>query len=226
MKGDLRSARSFEEILGIYGYSLTDNIDRRQQIIMYNEAKGVLSKKIKDLVRSGQYIEARSTKTLLTEVEEQFRNLQTSSLEHIRTAQAKKYNSSSYALINDLRSFQRREEGFVEGMCDELENDTTKRQDIERELLEHQIGRIEKPKMKKSRRLLDLETSEKWLSLQCQYEEAANVRRMIGKIKPVEQNKFDKTWEESISNMRDKLDEDHRKGQQKTMEVRLAFEID
>ena len=72
---------------------------------------------------------------------------------------------------------------------------------IEIELLESKISRMEVPRVKFSKRVIELTRSENELVRLKLYDDAARVRRMLGQIQPREETAWAKKFEDSIQDM-------------------------
>jgi len=93
----------------------------------------------------------------------------------------------------------------TEQSCTALEEDLATSHAIARENLEFKISRMEVPRVKYSKRVIELTRSESELVRLKLYDDAAQVRRMLGKVQPQEEDRWIKNFEESISDMRTAL---------------------
>jgi hypothetical protein len=95
----------------------------------------------------------------------------------------------------------------TEQTCKDLGEDLAMSHAIEIENLEFKISRMALPRPKFSKRVIELTRSENELVRLKLYDDAAQVRRMLGKIQPQEEAAWTKKFDQSIQDMRHALHE-------------------
>lgn len=138
-------------------------------------------------------------------LEEGFAGLQTKETNRTQQTQNKNFRQAHKHLTNTIATKHRDQTEAVNNLVADKIDDLAHLHEIEDENLRLEIELTKKPRMKFSRRLLELQKAESSLIKLSRFDEAKNVRRMIDKIEPKEIEQFDKEFEDRLEARRRKL---------------------
>ncbi len=198
----LSTVKDLEDALNRFGYSKDDRISRRELVLIYNQIKVEMEKEIFSMANSTAYSTAKEMRTRLNKLRAEFDNLQISGVQNTRTEQVDCFGKASTEILTDVKrrqaqSIQQLNETFIK------ERDTHELyREIETNKLEQTISLIPTPKVRYSKRMIELFKAEYNLNKLKEYDEAIKVRRMIDKLLPKEEKQFYDNFNQSIENKR------------------------
>ena len=195
---ELHAVRDLTETLSRFGYSKDDRIGRRELVLMYRAVEKEMEAEISRLAFSGDYDGAKELRQRLTTLRAEFDSLQTTV---VKTTH------------DDQRAFMRRAIKEVNIAVDEthskelssllvsnveIEENMRNTHEIQWDNLELEISRIPRPRMKYSKRAIELFRAESGLIRLKQYDDAKKVRMMLDRLLPGEEERFDDAFDEMI----------------------------
>uniref|UniRef100_A0A7S2V0Q4 EF-hand domain-containing protein n=1 Tax=Fibrocapsa japonica TaxID=94617 RepID=A0A7S2V0Q4_9STRA len=183
-----------------------DRIDRREQVLMYKTIQLEMEEELKNLTANGMYEEARSLESRLMNLRQEFEDLHHQDFSRQHDDQTRMLRSAKQKFRENLKATHQKEKRDVEIFCRDKEEEMAHLHKVQLAQLEMELASTPMPKIKFSRRLLELQNSERNLSRQKQYEEAKAVRRMIDHLQPREEEEFRKKFEQQLQRRRDLLD--------------------
>ncbi len=200
--GNLAHVKDVSEALAEYGYNTDDRIGRREICKMYGTVKNDMESEIHRLAHSNQYEQAKLLRKRLTALRAEFDNLQTSKVRTEHALQAEAFTKASERLrANVQKDADAAKEQTMEE-CESLQDDLDLFHAIQTENLELQISRIDRPRVKYSKRAIELVKAETELIRLAQYDDARKVRRMLEKLLPVEEKKFYEKFDKTVADRR------------------------
>lgn len=202
---DLTSLSNLDETLGRFGFSVDDRIDRRELVLIYRRVEKDMEAEIYRLAHMPQYDDAKEMRARLTSLRSAFDNRQTSVVEESHKDQSEFFEKASKELLHSLGHLHSTQQQSVAAECDRKRADLSRFHEIQWENLELSLSRVVKPRMKYSRRMIELFKAEDELIKMCEYEDARKVRKMIDKIKPGEEKRFDDNFDASLEARRQNL---------------------
>lgn len=202
---ELASVQNLEETLSRFGYAKDDRIERREMVLMFGAVEKDMEKEIARLASEACFDEAKDTRERLTRIRDEFCNLQTSATGNLLRDQSALFEKSSHLMQRNLKSRHVEDVSTLTQTLDSARSAESFLHEIQRENLEKQIERIPRPRVKYSKRMIELFKAESGLIKLCQYEEAKKVRHMIDKILPAEEARFYANFDAKINKMRTKL---------------------
>lgn len=184
---ELTTVQNLEDGLNRFGYSKDDRITRRDLATIYSKIKKEMEAEIFRLANSSFYSEAKEMRGRLTAIRQEFDDLQLNGAANIRNDQKEYFEKATHVLHHDLN--RRHEEDVKEltNYFNKLKSDEDFFHTIQTDNLTQTISKIHKPKMRYSKRLIELFKAEYGLNNLNQYDDALKVRKMINKILPIEE---------------------------------------
>eukprot|EP01038_Epipyxis_sp_PR26KG_P004449 gene4449-6292_t len=220
----LTSIQNLEEGLNLFGYSIDDKISRRDLAIIFNLIRKEMESEIFILANNGSYERAKEMRAILTKIREEFDNIQLSQVKNATQSEIESFKKAEIELNNNLRKMHSKNIDEFNDFYNKYKDKHDYFQEIENENLEKRISKIRKPSMKYSKRLIELFKAEYGLNKLKEYEEAIKVRKMIDKIRPKEEKKFNQNFENSIENIRKKLVQTHVEDNARTNQKLTALQ--
>lgn len=202
---DLINLRTFEETLERFGFSKDDKINRRDLVQIYRRVEKDMENEIYRLAHTARYDEAKEMRGRLTNIRAAFDNLQTNAVKTTHREQSMQFDTANKELHGKMKQQHSDIERNVEQSCDNERSLQQRFHEIQQENLELKISRTARPHMKYSKRMIELFKAEHELIKLNQYDEARKVRRMIDKMMPAEEKKFNDAFDDSIESMRQNL---------------------
>lgn len=220
---ELTTVQNLEDGLNRFGYSKDDRITRRDLAIIYSKIKNEMEAEIFRLANSSSYSDAKEMRGRLTSIRKEFDDLQLTGAANIRNDQKEYFEKANHVLHQDL---SKRHEGNIDELTSyfqKLKSDEDFFHTIQTDNLTQTISKIHKPKMRYSKRLIELFKAEYGLNKLNQYDDAIKVRKMINKILPIEEKKFYQNFERNLESKRIKLeklqDEDNARLDEKILKM-------
>lgn len=201
----LTSVQDFEDALSRFGFTKHDKISRRELVGIFTQIRDCMEPEIFRLANSGRYSEAKEMRARLTNLRAAFDDLQLGGAAKIRHEQEDLFQKGGMELIRKLQDAHSQSIAELE---DTFSHETTKHnlhREIQTTKLEQTLSKIERPNMRYSKRLIELFKAEYNLNKLKQYDEAIKVRRMIEKLLPIEEKKFNDHFDATIHRQREKL---------------------
>jgi hypothetical protein len=200
--GNLAHVKGVDEALSEYGYSADDRIERREICKMYTTVKTDMENEIHRLAHSNQYEEAKLLRKRLTGLRAEFDNLQTSTVRDQHTIQSAAFIKAADELRSKVKTEADKKETKILQECRDLQDDNDMSHAIQIENLELKISRMDRPRVKYSKRAIELVKAEHELIRLSQYDDARKVRLMLEKLLPVEERKFYQKFDSHIADLR------------------------
>lgn len=216
----LTTVQNLDDGLERFGFTKDDKISRRELVNIYNQIRSAMEPEIFRLANSANYAEAKEMRQRFNLIRSQFDDLQLSKALNSRQEQQELFEKASAELARKINSEQ--EESVAELSANFATATSTHHlyQDIEKKNLEQTISKIHRPNVRYSKRLIELFKAEYGLNKLKEYDEAIKVRRMIDKLLPLEERKFNANFDASISMKRKKL-EDNQSYEQARLEEKM-----
>ena len=202
---DLSSARDLRTVLERFGYTPDDRIERRELVLIYRSVQKEMEKEITDMAHNGNYNGAKEMRQRLMKIRSDFEGLQTNGVKISHHDQQSSMEKAVKELKSNVNKIHREEADSLIMKLAETEAEQRKHHDIQWESLELEISRISRPRMKYSRRAIELFRAEHGLIQLNQYDDARKVRLMLDKLLPGEEERFYKAFEASIEAKRTAL---------------------
>ena len=194
----LTTVLDLSDALSRFGYSKDDRISRRELVLIYTKIQHEMELEIFRLANSSFYSEAKEMRSRLTNLRSEFDNLQLSGVENLRKDQAVYFEKASEYLGKDLVKKQEVATEELSSSLVEQKNSEEFFHTIQNDNLDQTISKIPRPKMRYSKRMIELFRAEYGLNKLKEYDEAIKVRRMIDKLLPKEEKKFYDHFEKTI----------------------------
>lgn len=202
---NLTKVTSLDGILERFGYSKDDRINRRELVLMYKAVEKEMESEIFRLANTAYYDEAKEMRARLTRLRAEFDHLQTNGVAVTHLDQATNMEKATKELKRQVKTKHTSQVEAVQKRCEDLIADQNHFHEIEWENLELAISKIHRPPMKYSKRLIELMKAEHELIKLQQYEDARKVRRMIDRILPGEESRFNAAFDAMIELKRTRL---------------------
>lgn len=210
--GDLAAVGCLREALERFGFREEDFIERRDAVLIYRSCESEMRAAIREHTDAGRFDEAKALEQTLTGLKQAFLDHQMHSEQRKNEQQGNMLRQSRKIMFNKLAKSHTEHEAEIEGDCHWKDADMAQTHQIETENLHLDIGHIPRPRMKYSKNLLDLQKAEESLVKMREYDDAKNVRRMINKILPGEEERFnanfDRRIEKKMADLTAKQEED------------------
>lgn len=202
---ELDGVSSVEDIKERFGFAKSDHINKREAVLLFRAAESHLRRQITKMTSMKRFDEARVQENLLASLRMDFES-HTMEIEHREMeVQRNLFKKAAKHIQKTEADYHTHHTLEVERQCKEMEEEFAKNCKIKRDNLEHDIRHIPVPKIKYSKRLLELMQTERSLLKLKQYDDAKNVRRMIDRIQPGEEDKFYKGHKDRIQLKREVL---------------------
>jgi len=187
----LEQARDLDDTLSRFGYASDDRIERRELVVIYDKVARAMEEDIYRRAHSSDYDGAKDARNRLNKLRAEFGSLQTSGVRKKKEDQCIEFDKSKNELMQALKQRHEKEEADLIANCRKQLEDQKYFQKIKTQNLEMELEELQaehRPRMKASKRLIELLKSEAGLIRLHQYEEARKVRTMIDKILPGDVN--------------------------------------
>lgn len=205
----LTSVKDLEDALNRFGYSKDDRISRRELVLIYTKIRNEMEHEIFRLANSSCYSEAKEMRQRLTNLRLEFDNLQLSGVANLRRDQESMFDKASTYLESDLK---KRQEVATADLGSYIEHQIKSEEffhTIQSDNLDQTISKIPRPKMRYSKRMIELFRAEYGLNKLKQYDDAIKVRKMIDKLLPKEEKKFYAHFDKTVETKRETLAKIH-----------------
>lgn len=207
---ELTTVQNLEDALSRFGFTPDDKISRRELVTIYNQIRKEMEPEIFRLANTAQYAEAKEMRARLTNLRQEFDNLQLNGALNIRNEQQSLFSKGSKELLTRVEKEHNKQLNELQEYFEEKTKQHHLYQEIETINLEKQISLIPRPNVRYTKRLIELFRSEYNLNKLKQYDEAIKVRRMIDKLLPLEEKRFYQDFDSSIETKRKLLQEQQR----------------
>lgn len=204
-----------------HGLAPDDIIDRREQVLMFRRIENEMEQSLKELMSDGHFDEAKELGRRLEALRVEFGGLQLHDEQQRQNRQNALFKKARSIFNPAMKMRHAYEENNVEKQCHEEEADTQRRFQIQDENLALELSRIERPRMKYSKRRMELKNAEIRLCSLKQYDDAKNVRKMLRKIDAKEEAEFNRKFEAKLQAKVDKMAALH-KGDSGRLEEKLS----
>ncbi|CAM9457574.1 unnamed protein product, partial [Hapterophycus canaliculatus] len=171
-------------------YALGDRIPRRDQIKIFERVHEAVSVKKLELVADGLYEEVVRLQKTLCKIKEQFQQLQLSDVDKDQTQQCLLYGGAKKKCMDGCTLKMRSAGARVQETCAAREAELEQLHLAQSEMLELELSWLPKPRMKYTRRFLELEKTKAGLVRLHQYHDAHTVHKSLAKLRPVEEEAF------------------------------------
>ncbi len=198
----LTTVQDLEDALRRFGYSKDDRISRRDLVLIYNKIQHEMEHEIFRLANSSSYSEAKEMRQRLTNLRAEFDNLQLSGVANLRQDQTKSFEKATMFLQSDLLKTHEMGTAGLSAFLEHQKNSEEFFHTIQNDNLDQTISKIPRPKMRYSKRAIELFRAEYGLNKLKQYDEAIKVRKMIDKLLPKEEKKFYDHFDKTIESKR------------------------
>jgi len=205
----LTTVQDLEDALNRFGYSKDDRISRRELVLIYKKIHDEMEHEIFRLANSSCYVEAKEMRHRLTHLREEFDNLQLLGVANLRIDQEKHFEKASSHIKFDLAKSQDKSSLDLTAMLDQQRENEEFFHTIQNDNLDQTISKIARPKMRYSKRMIELFRAEYGLNKLKEYDEAIKVRKMIDKLLPKEEKKFYTHFEKTVETKRVNLAKIH-----------------
>ena len=193
------------ELLSIYGFSPDDRIDRRDICVIYDAVKKAMEKEIARLAHTACYDAAKDMRGRMTRLRAEFDNLQTQGVRTTHAAQAVKFDQAAQTIKGQLEERNKNKETETTLLLEQVREDQLLAHEIQRENLEIELMRVPRPRIKFSKRCIELMKAEHELIRLSQYDDARKVNSMLQRIRPMEEKRFNKKFDDMLEERRENL---------------------
>ena len=201
----ITGVRCLSELLGIFGYSPDDRIERREICVMYETVKKAMEEEIDRLAHSAGYSAAKDMRARLTLLRSEFDNLQLQGVRTTQQLQAVKFDEATKTIRSQMQERNAAMERQSDSTLERVKQDQLSAHEIQRENLEIELLRIPRPRIKYSKRCIELMKAEHELIRLAQYDDARKVNAMLKRIKPMEEKRFYQKFDEMLDERREHL---------------------
>lgn len=153
---ELSSVKSLEDTLGRFGYARDDRIERRELVLMFNTVDKDMEREITRLASDGNFDAAKDTRETITSIRNEFCKLQTDATKHLLHDQIQLFDKAQNLMTKNLKLKHTNEIETLNKKIEESKHSEQLLHDIQTENLEKIISNISKPKVKYSKRLIEL----------------------------------------------------------------------
>ena len=157
------------------------------------------------MCNSGNFGGAKEMRNRLTNIRAEFDDLQTSGIKASQVDQNIFIEKAAKVLKQELDMKQKKDVSTLQTKHESIEKTERTLHEIQWDNLELEISRIHRPRMKYSKRAIELFKAESGLIRLKQYDDARKVRSMLDRLLPIEEQKFYKVFEEMIEAKRERL---------------------
>jgi hypothetical protein len=202
---DLSSVADLTETLARFGFSRDDRIERRELVLMYRAVEKEMEAEISNRAFRGDFNGAKEMRQRLTRIREEFDGLQTTVVRTTHEDQRAFMVKATKEVFSSVDAAHRQELQRVLASNAETLEDRKQAHAIQWDNLELEISRIPRPRMKYSKRAIELFRAESGLIRLKQYDDARKVRLMLDKMLPGEEARFYKEFDDAIEAKRERL---------------------
>jgi hypothetical protein len=226
----LHTARSRKDVYKLFSYSADDQVDHREQIIMFTKTKAAMDQQIDKLTTDGKYADAAVLRDAMKKIRGEFEELQREKNKAMADIQQKQMVGATFLINKNMEQAweARREE--IERECEAKRQALEKTKQCERDALERELERMPVPRIKYSKALIELQYQEAGLQRSKLFEEAKNVRVKVNQLEKKEtaehERKFQAMKERKIADLVQKHDSDSKRLEKKLRDAMLSYERD
>ena len=199
---NLDELTDMEAVIRKFGYSIDDRIERRDLVQIFRRVESEIEAEIQNSATSGRYSNAKDLRGRLMRLRAQFDQRLGAGEVVMRQDQVVAFMKAKAKHNTALQERHAQQEQDMHDRLHDFEGDVELIFRIEAENLEKRIKRIVRPRIKYSKRVIELMKAETELTRLRQYDDAQKVRLMLQKIIPVERKAFYKAFDEGIETMR------------------------
>lgn len=199
------------ELLEIFGYAPDDRIDRREICVMYETVKKAMEDEIHRLAHTACYDAAKDMRARLTRLRGEFDNLQVQSVKISHEDQLVKFDIATNTINSKMQQQNLSMQKNSECMLESLKADQLSAHEIQTNNLELELMRIPRPRIKYSKRCIELMKAEHELIRLSQYDDARKVNHMLLRVKPREEARFNQKFDAVLEEKREHLRKEQAK---------------
>ncbi|CAM9277712.1 unnamed protein product [Chrysoparadoxa australica] len=188
--GKLWRCTTLDEVVGQFGYAPGDRIPRRDQVMIFKRLERAIVGKKAELVEAGNYVQIMQLDDTLEKLRHQFQDLQMRDARKDHAYQKNLFEVSQSITLSTRSDAQKKMLARQEGELVMDEAELAHIHMIQRENLDLELSWLPEPRVKYSKKFLELRKSEESLVRLRQYKDAQVVRKMMEKMRPVEEKKF------------------------------------
>jgi len=203
--GNLSNVRNLEDCLSRFSYTPSDRIERREICLIYEKVQRDMEREINHLAHTCAYDAAKELRARLTSLRREFDALQTTSVSTTHADQKGHFERAATVMKRNLNIEDKMLADHINDECARLIADQELFHRIQWENLEKAISRIPTPRVKYSKRCIELLRAEHELIRLSQYDDARKVRKMIERVLPQEEKLFYQAHEDALEDQRRKL---------------------
>jgi hypothetical protein len=144
------------EALNEYGYSPEDRIERREICKIYGAVKSDMENEIKRLTKNNAYVKAKALRATLVGIRKEFDALQTTKVASSHLTQQSTFTKAEELFHKHLDDSLAKHLIKTEQACKDLEQEMATNHAIEIDNLEFKISKMEVPRVKFSKRVIEL----------------------------------------------------------------------
>ena len=204
-KSNLAMCSTVQDSFVAHGLAADDNIDRREQVLMFRNIETEMESELKRLMEEGQFDRAKSLGARLESLRKDFGGLQLKDEMSKQDRQRKLFGKATKIFKKQQQAKHGGMEKDVEAELRQSSRENENFMAIQRENLTLELSRMKKPRMKYSKLRMEYKTAEVRLCELKQYDDAKNVRKMLAKIDAEEEAKFDADFQQTLQNKIDLL---------------------
>lgn len=186
----LSDVMTLEEALSRFGYQSTDNIPRRDLVLIYAQTKHALEIRMKNCAANNHYEIAKELRQRLEKLRKAFDQYELKKIENNSRDQKLKLKNANDKISENLKATHINQEHSLNDYCQSKIDGHNQTFDILHEKLHEKLDKMKMPNVKYSKRLLSLFEAEKNLNKLKLFEDALKVRLMINKLQPIEEYNF------------------------------------
>ena len=153
---ELSTVNNLEETLNKFGFAKDDRIERREMVLMYSAVEKEMEKEISRLAYDTKFDEAKEARERLTRLRNEFCDLQTNATKTLLKDQTAYFEKANSLLLKNLKAKHNEDINTMTATLTNARTSEQKLHDIQRENLETQIRRIPPPRVKYSKRMIEL----------------------------------------------------------------------
>lgn len=188
----LENVTSLEDVYAMFGLKKQDRTTRRDQIKMWETIRENLIGEISRLTHSGKvdnYDKAKRMHKALHDIRRGFEAVHTEEIHRSHSVETTHFDTAKRKLQSHLALGEAHRISVETSKDKNLRDDLAENQAIERENRQFGLRIAPPPKLRWSKRILELQQAEHALSKLHRYDEAKNVRKMLDKLEGPEQRK-------------------------------------
>ncbi|CAN0172306.1 unnamed protein product [Ectocarpus sp. 12 AP-2014] len=222
---ELWSVSTAEEAVGKFGYAPGDRIPRRDQIKIFERVHEAISLRKLDLVAGGRYEEVVKLQETLCVLKAQFQKLQLTDVGNDQTQQRALYNKAQKKRIGNCARTMNSAGARVEEVCTMREEELEQLHRAQKDTLELELSWLPKPRIKYTKRFLELQKTKAGLVRLHQYQDAHTVHKALVKLQPVEEKTFLAEYNAQIALKRQALEKRQAHDREKLRESLTDFRL-